>query len=75
MVSIEGTASDYFVPEPAQSQSLALVQLKVINGSSLDYEQFHSINFTVSLNFYLIMKVKVRKGRTFGYRLTQAIFL
>lgn len=47
-VSVEGSESDNFTAEPSSARSFALVQLRVRGGARLDYEETHSINFSVS---------------------------
>lgn len=47
-VSVEGSQSEFFTAEPSSARSFALVQLRVRNGSQLDYEKTQTITFNVS---------------------------
>ena len=47
-VNVVGAESQFFTAEPSTARSFALVQLRVLNGSHLDYEQRRSITFDVS---------------------------
>ncbi|KAL8620285.1 hypothetical protein ACOMHN_042020 [Nucella lapillus] len=49
-ISVEGPKRDYFTAEPLTARSFALVQLRVRNGSVLDYEHQHNITFNVTVS-------------------------
>ncbi|XP_076446801.1 cadherin-23-like [Babylonia areolata] len=48
-ITVDGPESAYFTAEPSTARSFALVQLRVRNGSVLDYEQRHNITFNVTV--------------------------